>query len=48
MRGYPADSPFRDIATARRLTVASRELLGRRIRIFVSFAETVTTEQENL
>lgn len=46
MWGYPSDSSVRDIITARRMIGAG--LFGRRIRILVGFAETVTTQQEDL
>src|SRR5579859_1773227 len=46
MWGYPSDSSVRDIITARRMIGAC--LFGRRIRILVGFAQTVTTQQEDL
>lgn len=49
MRGYPADSSVSGYRHSAALDHGQPgELLGRRIRILVSFAEAVTTEQENL
>src|ERR1051326_8840804 len=46
LRGYPADSSVRDITTVRRLLGAGLSI-GRRIRILVGLAQTVSTEQED-
>ena len=43
LRGYPADSSVRDITTVRRL-LGSQHSIGRRIRILIGLAQTISTE----
>ena len=47
LRGYPADSSTRDIATARRM-IAADELIRRRCGTVFGFAKAVAAEQQNL
>src|SRR5690242_15865985 len=47
LRGYPADSSDRDIATVRRM-VATGALLGRRSGSVLGLAQTVACKQQDL
>jgi hypothetical protein len=48
MRGYPADSSVSGYHHSAALDRDQPQLFGRRIRILVSLAEAVATEQEDL